>query len=119
MTGRIRSVTAARRELLRQGWEIASSAPGTVADVWSAAALPWLTIESAGTAAAALGAAGAWNVDGPPRDFDAEDWWYRLRFSASPAADGWQIILGFDGLATLADVWLNGETLFSSENMFV
>jgi beta-mannosidase len=53
------------------------------------------------------------------RRFDSEDWWYRCRFAASaPAADAISV-LGFDGLATLADVWLNGSPLLSSDNMFI
>ena len=41
---------------------------------------------------------------------DGQDWWYRCRFAASPrpdAPDGW--VLELEGLATLADVWLNGR----------
>ena len=46
---------------------------------------------------------------------DGQDWWFRCHFlPVAPArcrrapADGW--VLEFEGLATLADVWLNGTT---------
>ena len=61
--------------------------------------------------AAALRARGDWTLDGAARDFDASDWWYRLQFD-SPARDADErIVLGFDGLATIATVWLNGNQL--------
>jgi beta-mannosidase len=55
--------------------------------------------------ASALRAAGEWDVSSR-RDFDAEDWWYRCRFSGPAPAPGHHVFLGFAGLATLADVWL-------------
>ncbi len=51
-------------------------------------------------------------------DYDATDWWYRLRFEAAAPAAGEETWLHFDGLATLADVWLNGEAAGTSVNMF-
>ena len=74
------------------------------------------------TAAAALRAAGAWSASiCPPRRFDAEDWWWRARFSdpATTEGAGAETVLGFEGLATVADVWLDGALLFASDNMFV
>jgi beta-mannosidase len=69
--------------------------------------------------AAALAAAGVWSLDGPARDFDRECWWYRCRFDQPEGlADGGDCTLGLDGLATLASVWLNGEPLLDSRNMF-
>jgi beta-mannosidase len=47
------------------------------------------------------------------------DWWYCLQLDTPPAAVGERVILGLDGLATIARVWLNGEELLSSNNMFV
>ncbi|MGH8337252.1 MAG: glycoside hydrolase family 2 protein, partial [Gammaproteobacteria bacterium] len=43
----------------------------------------------------------------------------RLTFDTLPAAGQERIILGFDGLATLAQVWLNDKELLTSANMFV
>ena len=48
-------------------------------------------------------------------DFDAQDYWFRCRFSAQEH----DAVLDFEGLATLADVWLNGEPILSSVNMYL
>ncbi len=60
-------------------------------------------------------------------ELDAEDWWFRCRFPG-PAdggasggggraeVDGW--LLELAGVATVSDVWLNGEHLAHSESMF-
>jgi beta-mannosidase len=52
------------------------------------------------------------------RSFDAQDWWYRCRFEATPQAHGHAALLELGGLATLADVWVNGAHVLRSENMF-
>jgi beta-mannosidase len=65
--------------------------------------------------AAALRAAGLWSLE-ERRDFDAEDWWYRGRFSVGDP--GRPARLRFEGLATIADVWLNREAILHSETMF-
>jgi beta-mannosidase len=52
---------------------------------------------------------------GTPRDFDAEEWWYRKAFRVERRAA--RHYLRFEGLATIADVWLNGERILESRNM--
>jgi beta-mannosidase len=79
----------------------------------------WLPAAVPGTVASSLRNAGQWSLESPPRAFDAEEWWYRRRFDAPPRATGERLILGFDGLATLAEVWLNGNLLCQSDNMFL
>jgi len=118
--GRVRSLTGHTATPLTDGWELAPCAPDAVAgpDALAGASLGWVPASVPSTAASALRSAGAWSLDGTARRFDAEDWWYRTRFSADPAAKGEQLWLCFDGLATVADVWLNGRPLFSSEGMF-
>jgi beta-mannosidase len=69
-----------------------------------------------GTAAAALRGAGRWQL-GQPLDADASDWWYHTSFGR-PDAEGRLCTLCLDGLATLAEVWLNGECLLKTANMF-
>ena len=77
-----------------------------------------LPFAAPGTAATALVASG--NVaGGRARDLDGEDWWFRCRFDRSPAAGDAEHVLRLEGLATLADVWLNGEHVLSSDNMHV
>ncbi|HTP40594.1 MAG TPA: hypothetical protein VMI92_13595 [Steroidobacteraceae bacterium] len=88
-------------------WQIAASPPGAEPDAWQDCAAP-------ATAAATLRALGQWNLDRPARRFDAEDWWWRARFSGRGAGT-----LCLDGLATLADVTLNGSHLLHSESMFI
>ncbi len=75
----------------------------------------WLPAEVPGTAAGAMRAAG--DPGALTRDYDAEDWWFRCRFVAPGPSRAH--ILRSDGLATIADVWLNGTLVLHSENMFV
>jgi beta-galactosidase len=44
--------------------------------------------------------------------------WYRLRFEAPAAAHGSRYFLQFDAVATIADVWLNGQYLGKHEGAF-
>jgi beta-mannosidase len=60
------------------------------------------------------------DLDAHPR-YDALDWWYRCTFPRArllPSPTD-RVRLRFDGLATLAEVWLNGHSILSSCNMFV
>ncbi|MEJ6022200.1 glycoside hydrolase family 2 protein [Ramlibacter sp. PS4R-6] len=92
-------------------WALACSA----GDSDSPPADGWLAIDGPMTVAAALRAAGRWSLDAPRRNFDDEAWWFRARFDAKPG----DAILGFDGIATCAQAWLNGEQVLSGTNMFV
>jgi beta-mannosidase len=67
-----------------------------------------------GTVAAALHAAGKWDYD-RPADLDGQDWWYRTTFDAPDLPE---CRLCLDGLATLAEIWLNGRLLLTTDNMF-
>ncbi len=120
MAGRVRAITGHSAEPLADGWELAACAPDEIAGPGSAglARLDWLACGGPKPAAAALRDLGRWSLDGPPRRFDAEDWWYRLRFATAPAAPGEEAWLCLDGLATVAEAWLNGEPLLTSTGMF-
>ena len=115
---RARLIGSGAARPLGGAWSIAAVAPGrarTPADL-DALALDWIPCEGPIPAAAALRAAGRWDLD-RPRDFDAEEWWYRCCFETSdPEA---RPRLRFEGLATVADVWLNGTHILHSESMFV
>jgi beta-mannosidase len=100
---RIRAISGLE-ELLVTGWEMCA---GPSPDG------PW--IPAGPTVAAGLRAAGAWSLDAPVRRFDAEEWWFRARL---PAGDAPELALCCDGLATLAEVFLDGRSLFLSQNMF-
>jgi beta-mannosidase len=54
-----------------------------------------------------------------PATLDDRDWWYRCAFSVEPNVGVAVRVLRFDGLATLADVWLNDERVLVSDDMFV
>jgi beta-mannosidase len=126
-------------------WMCGSSTPGQVGDPHELreAQIDWLAAVVPGTAAGALRDVGRWRwgVD-DQHLLDGRDWWFRCRFASpdaapAPAADAgptaappdatrgggadeigrWELRL--DGLATIADVWLNDDHLLHSENMFL
>jgi beta-mannosidase len=95
---------------LDDGWEVASTSPdrcATPAEL-DDAALEWAPATVPGTAAGAVGADG--------RDFDATDWWFRCRFAVDGGSPETELRLG--GIATVAEVYLNGELILESESMF-
>ena len=48
------------------------------------------------------------------------DWLYRCRFDLTPdVANAGYVDLCFDGLDTFATVWLNGQQILTSDNMFI
>jgi len=95
-------------------WECARTEAGAVESPDRLPGLDWFPAIVPGTFAAALRAAERWDGE-PPLELDGCDIWYRTRFSGG----GGEERLRFEGLATIADVWLNGELLFRSESMFV
>ncbi len=101
---------------LHEGWQLARCAPEACAGpaALGGAALAWREAVVPGTVALAVHE----DID-TPGAYDADDWWYRLRFPAPEGPERALWRLRFDGLATLADVWLNGTPLLSSRNMFV
>ncbi|HEY2717948.1 MAG TPA: hypothetical protein VGI73_17185, partial [Solirubrobacterales bacterium] len=107
------------RQQLDQGWEAARCEPDACATPAEAdaAGLEWLPAGVPGTAAAALRDAGRWRP-GDEHDFDAEDWWFRVRFEAAPAADGEEVVLCLGGVATVHEVFLDGELIHAGDSMF-
>ena len=86
---------------LDTGWRLARADQ----DAWRDAQVP-------GTVAACLHG----DLD-LPGDYDAHDWRYATSFER-PAV-GTRNYLRFDGLATIAEAWLNGRKILESRNMFV
>ena len=84
----------------------------------------WIEVEAPGDVYLALHAAGripdpfgdraekacAWVKD--------REWWWRTDFEAPHVADDQRLILEFEGLDTFATIWLNGEIVGRSKNMF-
>src|SRR5260370_41495165 len=104
--------------LLGDGWQVASALAGKLQDPASPelAQLDWFDASVPCTAASALRAARRWSLDDTV-DFDAKDFLWRRRFEGGNASA--VRVLRFCGLATLADVWLNGNLILRSENMFI
>ena len=95
-------------------WELAQSAPSAWID--PAAIDPsreWLPAIVPGTVGAALRALGRWQPDDGAR-FDAYDHWYRTTLTGDGPA-----LLRLDGLATIAEVFLDGTPILASDNMFL
>ena len=46
---------------------------------------------------------------GDALDFDGLDWWFRTRFEAEPAGEGEEVWLALDGIATVSEVYVNGQ----------
>ena len=103
---------------LADGWQLASTAPDQCQGPEDIDGLDWTAARVPGTAASALRDAGAWQL-GDGRDFDGADWWFRASFEAGPAARDEELWLALDGIATVSEVFLNGERLVESDSMFV
>jgi beta-mannosidase len=108
MSGRVRRINTHVRAPLDTGWELCEV---------SLTGEAWRPIGRTGTVADVLRRHGLWSLDGAAKDFDASEWWFRTEFDA-PGASAHRVVLGFDGLATCAEVTLNGDALLSSDNMF-
>src|SRR6266498_717679 len=100
-------------------WSCCAQPPGALAQPYQFddAEPRWIPAIVPGTVAAALRANGQWDL-GQLLDADAFDWWYRSSFAATDVPPDRPCFLCFDGLATLAEIWLNGERLLTTDNMF-
>jgi beta-mannosidase len=126
VTPRAHTVTGHRHAEV-EAWQACATPPGAIEDpaALARANVAWIDAGAPTTAAAAARRAGA-TLDGPARRFDGEDWWFRARLPRIPddepahsGPDTDELALVFEGLATVADVWLDGAPLLSSANMFV
>ncbi len=108
-----------RSEVLRlvDSWEAARCAPDEHAGTATLDGLDWMAATVPGTAAGALAAAGRWRP-GDPLDLDGDDWWFRTTFAADGATDGEEVLLRLGGLATVAEVYLNGEPIAGAGSMW-
>lgn len=52
------------------------------------------------------------------RWIEERDWWFRAVLAPIEAGPGERVLLVFDGLDTVVDLWLDGEPLGHHENMF-
>jgi beta-mannosidase len=98
---------------LDAGWQCVTTRAGACATPADLPADGWLAAVVPGTVASAWRAAGRLDLGHPPA-LGQDDHWYRVRVRGS----GMQR-LRLHGLATLAEVWLDGTKLLDSDSMFV
>jgi beta-mannosidase len=113
----VADVDGHERHELSTDWQAARAPADLHADPTGFDALNWIPAHVPGTAAAALRDAGEWQL-GDRCDFDADDWWFRTSFTAEPVLAGEEAWLCLDGIATVAEVYLNGELICESDSMF-
>src|SRR5262245_63711985 len=109
---------------LSTGWQLKQRDPARDLPADFAAADGWIPASAPGSVYLDLLAAGT--IADPfigMNENDVQwvgeaDWLYRCSFDL-PAEDAPALALCFDGLDTFATVWLNGEQVLSSDNMFV
>ncbi len=98
---------------LDTGWECVSTPAGACASPDDLPADGWLAAHVPGTVASARRAAGLFDAAHPdPLAFD--DHWYRVTLNGSGKRR-----LRMHGLATIAEVWLDGIKRLESDSMFV
>jgi beta-mannosidase len=106
---------SARVTAFNHGWEFAEVPSEYKFDAAGLAGLRWRPAIVPGTVAAALRALGELDEDGG-NDLDTRAFVFRSRVRHGPVTSGAALV--FDGLATLADVWLDGTKILSARNMF-
>lgn len=113
---RILAATGRTVTPLTGGWAMrvtaAGECPEPPIDIEENGGPSWLPAPVPGTAAQALRAAGLLSLDRPPPLHD-QDVWYRTGLTGEGPRR-----LHFQGLATIAEVWLDGERILSSDSMF-
>ncbi|WP_454825253.1 glycosyl hydrolase 2 galactose-binding domain-containing protein [Paraburkholderia xenovorans] len=95
------------------GWQCVSTPAGACASAADLPAHGWLAAQVPGTVASARRAAGLLDISQPP-PLAFDDHWYRLALEGTG-----QRRLRLHGLATVAEVWLDGVRLLDSDSMFV
>nr|WP_133649455.1 glycoside hydrolase family 2 protein [Paraburkholderia flava] len=98
---------------LDTGWQCVSTPAGACASPAQWPVDGWLDATVPGTVADAWRAAGRLDPEHPP-PFAFDDHWYRLPLTGTGSRR-----LRLHGLATIAEVWLDGTKLLDSTSMFV
>jgi beta-mannosidase len=96
---------------LSTGWELTATEPGQCAGPDALGGLRWHPARVPGTAGMALPVQ-------PAESYDGRDWWFRTSFEAQPPGPGEELVLVFEGIATVSEVYLNGTRVLASESMF-
>lgn len=100
---------------LSEGWQIRKTDSGQYdSPDWIQNASPLFTVDSVPATIASL------TNESETEKFD---WWYSVDFAQAAVLGGdignKKHFLVFDGLATLAEIWLNEEKILNTENMFL
>jgi len=102
-------------------WQMKDFAPGEgAADKGDG----WISVTAPGDTYLALHKAG--RIPHPFADqnetvcawVEHREWWWRTTFDAAKAGEGERLRLEFEGLDTFAAIWLNGERIGTTDNMF-
>ena len=100
--------------MLIGAWSLTRTPPGAWVGPGAADdAAEWLPAIVPGTLGASLQALGRWQLD-DNEGFDATDAWYRTTLVGQGPA-----LLRLGGLATVAEVYLDGALVLASDNMFL
>ncbi|WP_267357905.1 MULTISPECIES: glycoside hydrolase family 2 protein [unclassified Methylobacterium] len=109
----IRNVDGRAPEALPGSWRLAVTPPGACAGPGDLDGVTdWIPASVPGTAAAALRAAGRWSETAPTPIHD-QDVWYRTEVFGPG-----RYRLRFEGLATLAEIWLDGVPVLTTRSMY-
>jgi beta-mannosidase len=108
----IHAITGRQVESLDAGWKLALSEPSRWATPHDVVDADWLDAIVPGTVAGALQALDLWSLDTPAPLHD-KDVWYRVAI----AGQG-EYKLRFEGLATFAEIYLDGRLILTSVTMF-
>lgn len=105
---------------LTDDWYLIETAPDAFLEPVNLANenLNWIPACVPGTVAQSMENSKLWSLN-ERFDFDSQDYWYKTKFSIIDTAQQQSILLYFEGLATLCDVWLNGQNVLKSDNMFL
>ncbi len=103
--------------ILSADWQAAPTRADLHRDADDLERLAWVPAQVPGTAARAWRDAGQWRL-GEAHTFDEQDWWFRTQFDAPAAEPGEEVLLCLDGIATVAEVYLNGARVLDSDSMF-
>ncbi len=96
--------------LITNGWEVRKAASGQYDSP------DWIQTASPSSGMPASVPSTVASLTNEP-DIETFDWWYSTEFNFRN--EGKQHFLVFDGLATVAEIWLNGEKILTAENMFL